>query len=182
MKSRYNPAIHHRRSIRLRSYDYSQRGAYFITLCTDQRQHFFGEIEDGKMILSPLGQIIQNEWYKLPERWPHLELAVFQVMPNHLHGILVIHPTPFILPEELSVKEEWHKKPSLGQVVGAYKSCAKVKCIKWVALNDPGRQLGLFWQRDFWDHIIRHDEAYENISEYIINNPANWQKDKYFKP
>jgi putative transposase len=91
---KYNPKIHHRRSIRLRGYDYSRAGAYFITICTHDRRHIFGQIKKGEMILNEYGEIAYNEWEKLTERWPHIELGAFQIMPNHTHGIIIIHDVP----------------------------------------------------------------------------------------
>lgn len=88
---KYDPNIHHRRSVRLRGYDYGKEGMYFITICTQNRVHFFGEVENGNMILNPFGEIAYREWEKLPDRWPHVELGAFQIMPNHIHGILLIH-------------------------------------------------------------------------------------------
>ncbi len=81
---KYNPTIHHRRSKRLRGYDYGKEGMYFITICTHNRVHFFGEVEAGIMILNEFGKIAAAEWEKLPERWPHLELGPYQIMPNHM--------------------------------------------------------------------------------------------------
>ncbi len=91
IKMKYNPLIHHRRSIRLKGYDYSQAGAYFITICTKNRQRLFGEITDGEMILNEMGQIAYNEWLKTPELRPNVSLDVFVIMPNHMHGIIIIN-------------------------------------------------------------------------------------------
>ena len=88
--SKYNPDIHKRKSIRLKEYDYSQAGLYFITVCCQDKICRFGHIEHGKMILNECGLIAYNEWAKLPERYPNIELDVFQIMPNHIHGIIVI--------------------------------------------------------------------------------------------
>ena len=85
---KYNPAIYHRRSVRLKDYDYDKEGMYFVTICTQNRIQFFGEVKKGVMILNPFGEIACCEWEKLPERWPHIELGVFQITPNHIHGLL----------------------------------------------------------------------------------------------
>jgi len=87
---RYNPNIHNRRSIRLKGYDYSQAGMYFITICVRNRKHLFGEIRDGNMILNEYGEIAHNEWVKTPDIRPNIQLGEFIVMPNHIHGIIVI--------------------------------------------------------------------------------------------
>jgi putative transposase len=86
----YNPEIHKRRSIRLKGYDYSQAGSYFITICCQNRECRFGKIENTEMILNEYGIIAYNEWAKLPERFPNFELDVFQIMPNHMHGIVAL--------------------------------------------------------------------------------------------
>jgi len=92
---KYNPQIHHRRSIRLKGYDYSQEGAYYITIVCRDRKHFFGTIENGIMKLNAFGKIAYEQWQKLTERFPNIELDIFQIMPNHMHGIIVIvgHPS-----------------------------------------------------------------------------------------
>lgn len=88
-----NPYIHHRRSIRLKGYDYSQAGLYFITICCQDRICRFGHIENGEMILNAYGKIVYDEWAKLPERFPNFEMDVFQIMPNHMHGIILLNET-----------------------------------------------------------------------------------------
>jgi REP element-mobilizing transposase RayT len=91
---KYNPDIHHRRSIRLKGYDYSQNGLYFITICTQNREHLFGTITNGQMALNPMGEIAHNEWFKTASMRPNIRLHEFIVMPNHIHGIIEIIPTP----------------------------------------------------------------------------------------
>ena len=91
---KYNPDIHHRRSIRLKGYDYSQNGLYFITICTQNREHLFGTISNGQMALNPMGEIAHNEWFKTASMRPNIRLHEFIVMPNHIHGIIEILPTP----------------------------------------------------------------------------------------
>ena len=93
-KPTYNPNIHHRRSIRLKGYNYAQAGLYFITICCNERMHRFGKIENNEMVLNEMGNIAYNEWIKLTERFPNFELDVFQIMPNHMHGIIVLNDTP----------------------------------------------------------------------------------------
>ncbi|MCL2328973.1 MAG: transposase [Bacteroidetes bacterium] len=88
--SKYNPEIHHRRSIRLKGYDYSQAGMYFVTICVQNREHLFGEIVDGEMILNDAGKMVEKEWVDLKNRFPNIELHEFVVMPNHFHGIIQI--------------------------------------------------------------------------------------------
>lgn len=181
----YNPQIHHRRSIRLKNYDYSQAGAYFITLCTHHREHLFGEITGGNMVLSASGKIAFDEWSKTPEIRPHVSLDVFVIMPNHLHGIIIIgtgesHPPLWDTPDNSNFANKGEcdsplRSPSntIGAIVRGYKSAVT----KQINLLFPGR---IVWQRNYYEHIIRNEQAYQTISEYIINNPSKWQEDKFY--
>lgn len=202
---KFNPEIHHRRSIRLDGYDYSKGGAYFITITTKDRRHIFGRVENQKMILSDQGQIAHLEWKKLPERWLHIELGAFQIMPDHMHGILILHDVRAPLagahlagahddalsddaidwapardaPADRDTKIQWAQKPTIGQIVGAYKSLVVTECLKHLAANQPARILGKIWHRNFWENIIRDAGAFERISRYIMDNPKNWESDKF---
>ena len=207
---KYNPLIHHRRSIRLKGYDYSKAGAYFITICCDDRLHRFGKILDHKMILHQLGTIAYNEWISLSERFSNFELDVFQIMPNHMHGIIVLKDIDLdktlramvavaqdenevnraIAEEEDKVNrataEEEDKvnratarvaPTTIADVVGAYKSIVSNECLKLYKLQN--KQMGKLWERNYYEHIIRDENAYINISNYIINNPNKWDEDKF---
>ncbi len=193
----YNPNIHHRRSIRLKGYDYSQAGLYFITICCKNRMCRFGKIENGKMILNEFGNIAYNEWVKTPELRPQIELDAFIVMPNHIHGILKINEigrgelhspdnktgdnkTPDNKPGECN---SHLRSPSnnVGAIIRGYKSSV-TKQINNLGDNGKGvcdtpQQL---WQRNYYEHIIRNEQSYQTISEYIINNPSKWSDDKFF--
>jgi REP element-mobilizing transposase RayT len=199
----YNPKLHHRRSIRLRGYDYSQQGAYFITLCLQNRRHLFGRVHNKTMLLSAMGQIAHQHWVQLTERWPHLELGEFQVMPNHFHGVLIVGvpvgvplagtQTPDADPagEPLAGSQERAPArgaptaatgaPTIGEIIGAYKSLVATDCLKLFKKEYPGKQLGKFWQRDYWEHIIRDQRAFDNISRYIVQNPAKWDEDRFYE-
>ena len=206
----YNPRIHHRRSIRLKGYDYLQAGLYFITICTQNRACLFGEIKNGKMILNEAGRMVDREWMKLTKRFSNVKLHEFVTMPNHFHSILQIvddEKTPIeedsvgvileVAPETkrdldeldrtsdsqpLGVPPEGlspRKRKTVGDMVGAFQSIATVEYIRgvnqlgWKGFN------GKLWQRNYWEHIIRNELAYHNISQYIINNPAKWEADKF---
>ena len=262
----YNPNIHHRRSIRLKGYDYSQAGAYFITICCDDRKCLFGKIENGKMILNEYGNIAYNEWMKTPTLRKNVELGAFVVMPNHIHGIIFItrrgvsnppgrgelhspdlhssdfdspdgrgelHSPDFNSPEFNSSDgrgvfnspdfnspddrgvfntpqqndnsavnkmgefnspdfESPHDRgvfnsplpqsPSqtVGAIVRGYKSAVTKQInglnnINKGDFNSPQRPI---WQRNYWEHIIRNEQSFEMISNYIRENPKNWGKDK----
>jgi putative transposase len=194
---KYNPTIHHRRSIRLRDYDYSQEGAYFITICVQYMRCIFGHIEQKEMIMNEFGEIAYRQWEQLPERWPHIELGAFQVMPNHFHGIIIVNDAPVSgwapargAPAgaqpvasgngETDPKTQWATKPTIGQIVGAYKSLVATECLKLAVQKYPGMFLGKVWQRNYWDDIIRDIGAFNRITTYIINNPAKWDEDRFF--
>jgi len=257
----YNPEIHHRKSIRLKGYDYSQPGRYFITPCVHRMRCIFGKIvrtgdpcgrpnnndipnndipnndipnndksnNDQIMVLNPFGQIAYDQWYELPKRFTNIELGEFVVMPNHVHGIIIILPpvraTLAVAPNNDNVIE--NNDPTapnddnvtgktivqndisnvndigatarvaptvgktLGDIVGAYKSLVVHNCLEYIKKQpveilsfekgrprvSPVRKL---WQRNYYECIIRDEKSYQNISEYIINNPANWKNDKFF--
>jgi putative transposase len=152
----YDPDKHHRRSTRLRDYDYSQAGAYFVTIVTHSHRSFFGQIADGAVRLNEAGQITAQCWLQLPERLAHLELDEFAVMPNHLHGILVLDNA---------------QSATLGQIIRTFKAKASH------TIGDAGT-LDFAWQRNYHDRIIRNQRELDAIRQYIAYNPANWDFDK----
>ncbi len=204
---KYNPQIHHRRSIRLKGYDYSQTGAYFITICCDERKCRFGFVENLEMVLNEFGQIAYNEWVELGERFSNFELDVFQIMPNHMHGIIVLNGavgagfTPTLnnintINEQPQTGQPVMGQPETGQqangqpqgiaptnstvgdIVCAYKSLVANGCLD--VFKTKNKTMGKLWQRNYHEHIIRDEQSYLAISKYIINNPAKWKDDKFF--
>jgi len=296
--SQYNPNIHHRRSIRLKGYDYAQAGLYFITICCQDRMCRFGTVQNGEMVLNDLGMIAHEEWVKLAERFPNFELDVFQIMPNHMHGIIVLNHvgagftsdqndeitpnlsvadigagftpnqngetpqnhavnktgknvgagfTPALndeitqnlsiadigagftpdqndeitqnlsvadigagftsaqndeITQNLSVADIGagftpdqndeitpnlsvadigagaSPAPTVFDIVGAYKSLVSNRCLS--IYKSKNVTMGKLWQRNYWEHIIRNEQSYQTISQYIIRNPAKWQEDKFY--
>ncbi|MGM9475421.1 transposase [Pedobacter sp. GSP4] len=182
---KYNPLIHHRRSIRLKSYDYSKTGAYFITICCEDRLHRFGNVSDGEMILNEFGAIAYNEWINLTDRFSNFELDVFQIMPNHMHGIIVLSDIETTVGATLAVAQEEDTvnratarvAPTISDIVGAYKSIVSNACLQ--LCKSQNKTMGKLWQRNYYEHIIRDARAYQNISDYIINNPKKWNDDKF---
>jgi putative transposase len=200
---KFDPNIHHRRSIRLKGYDYSNTGAYFITICCSHREHRFGVIEqiddftDTEMILNDFGQIAYDEWAGLPDRFQNIELDVFQIMPNHMHGIIVLKD---IAAEPLAVEQKNRNEyessasragaspapTSVGNIIGSYKSLVANACLNRFLdgtesdIKSKTDHLGKIWQRNFHDHIIRDEVSYNFIANYIINNPKNWKDDKFY--
>ncbi len=170
----YDSYRHHRRSIRLKHYDYSQDGAYFITLCTHQRQCLFGEVNDGKMILNELGIIVQEEWVKSFKIRKELAMDEYMIMPNHFHGIVFILDSTTKRHQPF-VKFNGHGNETIGSLVAGFKS-AVTKRIR--VLHNASDYL--IWQRNYHEHVIRHDKALEKIRAYTINNPLTWEKDSLF--
>lgn len=175
MPSQYNPDKHHRRSIRLQGYDYASAGSYFITLCTHQRQCLFGEIVDGQMRLNEFGQIAADTYLWLATQYPYIHLDSWVVMPNHLHGIIVMADYPCKGDSRIAPAVNGAPRKSLGRLIGAFKTVS-TKQINLIR-NTPGMPL---WQRNYYEHIIRDDRALQNIRRYIQNNPSAWQEDKLY--
>lgn len=171
---KYTPDIHNRKSIRLKGYDYSQAGLYFITICCANKQQRFGSIVAEKMELSEFGKIAHNQWTQLPDRFNNCELHEFVVMPNHIHGIIQIvraglAPAPCEDPAPTN--------PSIADIIGAYKSIVSAECLNIFKSRDE--VMGKLWQRDYFEQIIKDDRALINITEYIRNNPSRWKTDEY---
>jgi REP-associated tyrosine transposase len=176
-------------SARLASWNYSSNGAYFITICTAHREHYFGKIINGKMQLSEQGKMANHYWSQIPGHFSFIVLDEFVVMPNHIHGIVVIDkPDSFdgigvetlhatSLPEPPIKNEQMAnispKPHSIPTIIRSFKSAVTKYC------NENNLQFG--WQTRFHDHIIRDNDEFERIKNYIICNPLNWEKDKFFK-
>ena len=192
----YNPAIHHRRSIRLQGYDYSQCGAYFVTICTKHNVAMFGEVVDGVMHMNEGGKIAQRLWDTLPKRFPDVELDAYVVMPNHIHGILVhTHNEPILsstsVNDTASVSKET-QVPSqtvvdTTNIFHAYRKDPRrrqhlselIRTFKAVT-SYTVRRNGMpdfAWKHDYYERIIRNEQELEAIRLYIANNPAKWQDD-----
>jgi REP element-mobilizing transposase RayT len=161
MTNKYNPNIHHRRSIRLKGYDYLRAGVYFVTICVQHHECLFGKIADGEMVLNELGKIAHDEWLRTSKLRQNVELDEFVIMPNHVHGIICIM--------------EYHGISNVGalsSIIRSYKS----------AVSKNIHLLGeiFSWQPRFHDHIIRNERSYQNISNYIANNPLKWADDRFY--
>ena len=181
-----------RKRLRLKDYDYSQPGAYFVTICARDREHRFGEIVDGQMRRNDLATIVQSCWDDLPNHYPYLQLDEFVIMPNHVHGIVMIFEETIVAAMHGRIHDEptvgdglkpfvgvTHASPlrgkrnRLGDIVGSFKS-AVTKRINEIHAT-PGAP---FWQRGYYDHIIRDDRSLDRIRDYIIENPRRWSSDK----
>jgi putative transposase len=174
----YNPKAHHRQSIRLRSYDYSQPGWYFITICTYERRMIFGDIVDGQMILNGTGKIVEKYWREIINPYHQVNLHDFVIMPNHLHGIIQFVGAQFIAPN-LDLASDLNqgainRAPTIGEIVRSFKA----RCTWAINKNMDMRGVPV-WQRNYHEHIIRSQEAYSAITEYVRTNPQRWQEDTY---
>ena len=188
---KYNPEIHHRRSIRLKGYDYTQPGAYFVTFCSHRRDEIFGEVINGEMKLSALGEFVHQEWFRSAEIRKEIRLFddEFTVMPNHGHGIIwIVDTTVGADGVRLNMERAHAMRPhpqkqspthtslrraprSLGSFMAGFKASVTSRAKN--ELNMTG-----IWQRNYYDHIIRNDREWNNIRWYILNNPLNWQLDR----
>ena len=173
---KYNPDIHHRRSIRLKGYDYSRNGAYFITVCAQNRTCFFGNIKQGEMILNDAGKMAQDIWIEIPEYYDGIEINAFQIMPNHIHGIIIVGAGPRACPDN----DISQKGLSLPDVVHRFKTLTTKKYIDGVKQHDWQPFDRKLWQRNYHEHIIRDEQSLHKIREYIMNNPRDWERDELF--
>ncbi|RPJ20016.1 MAG: transposase [Chloroflexi bacterium] len=180
---KFDSQKHHRRSIRLRDYDYASEGAYFVTIVTQGRECMFGEIVDGKMYLSNYGEIIQKWWDDIPIHFPNVETGAFVIMPNHIHGIIfiidecrgeVISPPDNQKSNNTGGETPPLHKPTLGQIVGYFKY-QSTKDMN--AIGNTGA-ITKFWQRNYYEHIIRNEKDLKQKTDYILDNPSRWEEDE----
>ncbi len=161
---------HDRRSIRLKNYDYSQGGAYFVTICTFNKECLLGNILDGEMQLSEIGQIVADCWRWLGEQYDYVYLDEWIIMPNHLHGIIVI--TDECGGGSRTAPTKRDKRKPLGRLIGAFKTVSAKR------INDMRKSVAApVWQRNYYEHIIRNERELSSIREYIVNNPFTWHDD-----
>jgi REP element-mobilizing transposase RayT len=185
-----NSESHKRRSLRLKDYNYSLPGAYFITLITKNREHLFGEIQNGQMILNEFGKIVHEEYIKLSEI-PIIELDVFQIMPDHIHGVIIIRETYLNSAREIQESlqarithklqhnlniQQYRRNMILPKIIGRFKTLSAKR------INQLRQAQGSpVWQRNYYERVIRNEIELKRIREYIINNPINWEIEKLIK-
>ncbi|HRF78981.1 MAG TPA: hypothetical protein PL070_02735 [Flavobacteriales bacterium] len=198
----------HRRSIRLRGYDYTRTGAYYVTVCTHERLHSFGQVVDGIMRYSPMGNIVQRCWDAIPEHMPMVVCDAFVVMPNHVHGIIVITDTVTELPGPPAIRRGGEfaaptdpgpadipvvppppddpgipRRPPIA--IMPKNSLGHIMQTFKAAVSRQAIRDGLvprgtsIWQRGYYEHIIRDGDAHDRIARYIADNPANWKDDRF---
>jgi len=179
-------------SARLQSWDYGWNGAYFVTICTGRRMEYFGQIENGRMVFSGIGKIADQFWREIPNHFPFVILDEYVIMPNHMHGIIIINKpvdenaavTVVETPKSgvstttdtektnhnaESKNDKW-KPGTLGVIINQYK--------RIVTLNARKINCGFLWQSRFYDHVIRNEKEFRKIQQYILYNPAKWADDR----
>jgi REP element-mobilizing transposase RayT len=175
MVLKYNPEIHHRRSIRLKGPNYSETRAHFVTVCTQNRECLFGDVTEGEMRLNDAGKMINRWWKELNQKFKTIETDVFIVMPNHIHGIITI------VGADLRVRpsgEGAHTGAPLRKIIQWFKTMTTneyihgIKQLKWPPFA------GKLWQRNYHERIVRNDNELNRIREYITLNPARWAEDE----
>lgn len=184
-------------SARLQNWDYGRNAVYFVTICTQNREYCFGRIVDEEMILSESGKIAQQFWREIPKHFPFVQLDEYVVLPNHVHGIIIIDKMDSLVVVETpesgvstresqtttdspkttnsrtdAASQKW-KPASLGAILNQYK--------RIVSIHARKIQSNFAWQSRFHDHIIRNNNRYQQIKNYIVNNPKNWDSDKFRK-
>ena len=188
--------IHHRVSYRLKKWDYGWDGAYFVTICTKDRECYFGDVVNGKMKMSEVGIIANVLWDEIRNHFQNVLLDAYVVMPNHVHGIITLfgnendnvniddvdgvggvvgtrHALSLHAPEKTIGQQRFQHpgKNTISTIIGSYKS----------AVTKHSHRLGyeFAWQSRFYDHVIRDNKSFENIINYITNNPINWNYDRF---
>ena len=155
-----------RQSIRLKNYDYSKSGYYYITMCTENRTCIFGNIFNGKMVLNDVGKIVNDVLLTIPKRFDNVGLDEFVIMPNHIHGIVIIVGAGV-------------SRPILGQIIGhfKYQSTKHINNLSGSENPTPTIEIKKIFQRNYYEHIIRNEIELNKIREYIKNNPLFWNQD-----
>lgn len=192
---KFDPQKHHRRSIRLKNYDYASEGAYYVTVVTQERECLFGEIVDAKMYLSNYGEIVQKWWDNIPHHFPNVETGAFVIMPNHIHGIGFVTEerrgevvSPHDQPNDNNQKNTMQtsetdnqggeisplRRPTLGQIVAYF----KYQSTKEMNEADNMGIITKFWQRNYYEHIIRNETELKWKTDYILDNPSQWDEDQ----
>lgn len=178
-----DPQFHHRGSIRLKEYDYSQPGGYFVTLCTHRRECILGDVADGDVHLNQFGEIVKEEWLRTGQIRPEITMDEFMVMPNHMHGIIMIRndiPNKSVGAHRCAPQDRAHshaplrREPkTLGSIIAGFKSVVthRINLLRKTPLTP-------IWQRNYYEHIIRDEDDLNRIRQYIIDNPMKWDGDE----
>lgn len=172
-----------RKKIRMEGYDYSSEGIYSVTVCTHDRECLFGHIVDGVMELNDAGNMIKYNWNVLPQRFLNIELGESVVMPNHIHGIIIIVGAPLVGARDNvradidNVRADTRPAPTLGDIICAFKSITTNEYSRGVNQHNWPPFSGKLWQRNYYDHIVHNENELNHSRRYIIDNPRNWGED-----
>jgi len=171
---KYDPERHRRRSIRLKGYDYSQAGSYFVTIVTRDRECLFGEVVEGETRLNDAGRMVEKWWYELNHKFPITKTGEYIVMPNHFHGIIVIvGADPCVCPPLGA-----HTGAPLPEIIQWFKTMTTNEYIHGVKMMGWSLFHGKLWQRNYYEHIVRNEKELNEIRDYIANNPVQWELDR----
>jgi REP element-mobilizing transposase RayT len=174
MRTKTNP-LPSRRSIRLKGYDYAEAGLYFVTICTHDKRCTLGRVIGDRGELSPLGRLVRGHWYDLPNHHAGLELDAFVVMPNHFHGIIVMHERLRDARAQQAAPLQPTKRAqpdSLTSVIRSFKSAVSRRAARELKIGHP------VWQRNYYEHIIRNGDDLDDTRNYIAANPIKWRLDR----
>ncbi len=179
---KYDPAIHHRHTLRLRGYDYSRNAACFVTICAQNRDCLFGDIVAGAMILNDAGRMVQSVWDGISTHYSGVEIDAFVIMPNHIHGIIIIVGAgPCACPKTGRPRggaPTTTASLSLPDVVHRFKTLTTKRYTDGVKQCGWPPYPGRVWQRNYWEHVIRNKNELYRIRKYIIENPTKWDLDQ----
>jgi len=187
----------HRSTLRLREFDYSTPGAYFVTICTYHKTCFLGDVRDDRMLLTNVGSMVHATWSELPDHYPAVHTDAFIVMPNHIHGIIVLNGDHISPPADgqawepaptfghrdaspLADGQAWEPAPTFGlpDIIHRFKSLTTRQFAPLAHDRDQRPVRSHLWQRNYYEHVIRDDNALQRIREYIANNPLSWALDR----
>ena len=161
--------FYQRKSLRLQNYNYSENGAYFVTICTKGKQHFFGKIKNDRMYLSEYGHLAKKYWEEIPQHFENVIIDIFVIMPNHIHGVIFLNNDISPVVDAYMRPLQTRTKEKIPLIIQNFKS----------SITRNGKQffpnLEFAWQRSYHDRIIRNSKELENIRDYIFNNPLNWE-------
>jgi REP element-mobilizing transposase RayT len=172
-----------RKNLRLRSFDYSQAGAYFVTICTQENRCIFGSASDGIMHLNAAGEMVERWWLELNSKYDHIQTGQHIIMPNHIHGIITIVGAALCGCPEASMQQpavigqEGHPHrgaPTLGDIIGWYKTMSTNEYIRHVKTDHWPPFPRRLWQRNYYEHVIRHSQDLDSVRTYIDRNPLRW--------
>lgn len=181
----YNPNTHHRKSIRLKEYDYTNANWYYVTICSLNKENVFSKVANNKVVLNDIGLIVQEEWLRTKEIRKNIDLDDYVIMPNHIHGIIIIeYDLNELNNNGDDCRDTMHRVPtdrtfgspipnSLSTIIGAFKAAATRRISKTLKSHQS------IWQRNFYEHIIRNDDDLYRIRKYIQLNPLKWNLDEY---